>query len=193
MNLPFQSFKFHIKLLSNPFVGGNLLKVQCVSWHSNTHPHFFQLLVYFEKALYKFVQKLVDALPTFSHKTINVWLLPRCCFPTESSLGLSHWTPLQLSTASLIVSGHCADLTKATWLLLPFNINEISSGVHVTSPQWLPQHVWPLASVVRGNICAGDKRACSGYRLRALHMCVCVCVGCQMCPCVSSWNINRSK
>lgn len=127
--------------------------------------------------------------PTFFPQITKRVTVPKEEFYPGSSLS----EPLQLSAASLIVSGHCADLTNAAWLLLQFfffflNINEISPGVRVTSPRWLPQLVWPLQLHLSEETLVPRTTAC------ILLVCVCVCVGCRWTrPCVSSWNINSSQ
>lgn len=83
-----------------------------------------RLLLQSLKIWYTFLERTTTThFPDLYRSSFNT---PPTFFPqitkrvTEFSPGSSLSEPLQLSAASLIVSGHCADLTNAAWLLLQF-------------------------------------------------------------------------
>lgn len=124
--------------------------------------------------------------PTFLPQNTKRVTVPKEEFSPGSSLS----EPLQLSAASLIVSGHCADLTNAAWLLLQFFFK-----ISMKSRQG---SVWPPLGGSH-SLCGPCSFTCQRKHLcrgqpRALCWCVCVWGGCRWTrPCVSSWNINSSQ
>lgn len=89
------------------------------------------------------------------------------------------------NTSCLLHHSSFQNPVQKVWLLLPFNINEISSRVQVSLLWWLPHHVWAQLQL-SGNTFALKTNVC-------LLQAVLACVGCWTCPYMSSWNINMSK
>lgn len=89
------------------------------------------------------------------------------------------------NTSCLLHHSSFQNPVQKVWLLLPFNINEISSRVQVSLLWWLPHHVWAQLQL-SGNTFALKTNVC-------LLQAALACVGCWTCPYMSSWNINMSK